>query len=117
MTSILYIAGAGRSGSTLLASVLGQSQGVVDVGEVWKVWRVIGEPGRRCGCGSELVDCRFWGAVADAAPGVLDPEPVMLATIAGPGDGGRVDERPRRACRASDEGPEGSRSVVGESQG
>ena len=82
MTSILYIAGAGRSGSTLLASVLGQSQGVVDVGEVWKVWRVIGEPGRRCGCGSELVDCRFWGAVADAAPGVLDPDPVMLATIA-----------------------------------
>ena len=80
--TILYIAGAGRSGSTLLASVLGQSTGVVDVGEVWKVWRLLGEPGRRCGCGSLLVQCPFWESVAQAAPGVLDQDPDVLATIA-----------------------------------
>lgn len=82
MTTVLYLAGAGRSGSTLLASVLGQSAGVVDVGEVWKVWRVMGEPGRRCGCGVELVECPFWRSVAEASPGVLDADAELLATMA-----------------------------------
>jgi len=82
VTTILYVAGAGRSGSTLLSAVLGQSTGVVDVGELWKIWRVRGEPGRRCGCGADLLRCPFWASVADAAPGVLDSDPALLGTLA-----------------------------------
>ena len=81
MTTVLYVAGAGRSGSTLLASVLGQSDGVVDVGEVWKIWRLRDEPGRRCGCGAALSTCPFWSAVEDAAPGVFAHDPDVLDAL------------------------------------
>lgn len=81
MTTVLYVAGAGRSGSTLLSSVLGQSPGVVDVGEVWKIWRFLEEPGRRCGCGAELADCPFWLEVAEASPGVFAHDDEVLETL------------------------------------
>jgi hypothetical protein len=81
VTTILYVAGAGRSGSTLLAAVLGQTPGVIDVGELWKVWRVMEQPGRRCGCGVELVACPFWRSVAEAAPGVFESDAELVATM------------------------------------
>ena len=81
MTTVLYVAGAGRSGSTLVASVLGQSEGIVDVGEVWKIWRFREEAGRRCGCGVALSECPFWSAVEAAAPGVFDHDPEVLDTL------------------------------------
>ena len=82
MTTVLFVAGAGRSGSTLLSSVLGQSTGVVDVGEVWKMWRLRQEPDRFCGCGSRLDACPFWEAVATASPGLYDPDPEVMVAMA-----------------------------------
>jgi hypothetical protein len=82
MMRVLYIAGAGRCGSTLLSGVLGQSDDVIDVGELWKIWLVRNDgTGRRCGCGVPLIDCPFWDAVESTSPGVLDPDPEVLATI------------------------------------
>lgn len=81
MATVLYIAGSGRSGSTLLAAVLGQSPGVVDVGELWKIWRVREEHGRRCGCGLALTTCPFWLEVSGASPGIFDLDDTLLSTL------------------------------------
>jgi hypothetical protein len=59
---ILYIAGCGRSGSSILGHVLGQAKGFCFVGEA--MW---GTPKphatRLCGCGLPLSRCDFWKAV------------------------------------------------------
>lgn len=79
MTKVLYIAGAGRSGSTLLTSVLGQGDGIADVGELWKHWRKLADGGQQaCGCGQAIASCSFWSSVGESAPGVFDPTPDRL---------------------------------------
>jgi len=66
MIDVLYIAGAGRSGSTLLERLLGQLPDCVAVGELRHLWRE--DPTRaRCGCGQLLPDCEFWRAVLEQA--------------------------------------------------
>lgn len=60
---VLYIAGAGRSGSTLLEMVLGNFPEAFSVGEVRFFWEYWQENGRRCGCGSLLRECDFWNAI------------------------------------------------------
>jgi len=64
MIDVLYIAGAGRSGSTLLERLLGQLPDTVAVGELRHLWRE--DPTRaRCGCGRLLPECDFWCAVLE----------------------------------------------------
>jgi hypothetical protein len=68
---IIYIAGYGRSGSTLLGQMLGQLPGAVFVGELREIWGrglIANEP---CGCRRELRDCEFWNAVMEHAFGGL----------------------------------------------
>ena len=62
MIDILYIAGAGRSGSTLLERILGQMDGVVNIGELRHVWHR-SPTLQRCGCGEILSECPFWREV------------------------------------------------------
>ena len=61
---VVYIAGYGRSGSTLLDSLLGNHPQVFGAGEVNRVFRRLhlNEP---CACGSTMRDCAFWTAVVD----------------------------------------------------
>jgi hypothetical protein len=59
---VLYIAGATRSGSTLLARLLGEADGFVNVGEALR-WVFNTEMMSRetpCGCGSAVFNCPFW---------------------------------------------------------
>ncbi len=65
-TDVVYIASLGRSGSTLLGSLLGQLPGAVFVGEMRGVWRAALYE-RLCGCGVPFRECEFWRAVGDAA--------------------------------------------------
>jgi len=65
---VLFIAGLGRSGSTLLDRVLGQVPGCCSIGEASQVWRNL-RAGIRCGCGQPPRDCPFWGAVMAAGFG------------------------------------------------
>ena len=69
---ILYIAGAGRSGSTLLAMLLGGLPGCTAVGELRHIWErgVLGN--RLCGCGEPFHDCPFWSQVGQTAFGGWD---------------------------------------------
>jgi len=60
---VLYVAGLGRSGSTLLTRLLGQVEGICAVGEAHHVWRT-GAPraaaDELCGCGKTYAACGFW---------------------------------------------------------
>jgi hypothetical protein len=69
---LLYIAGYGRSGSTLLSIALDNLPGVVALGEVAKLHMYIGTDGRECSCGSDYPECPFWGEVLDRLPGGVD---------------------------------------------
>jgi len=60
---VLYIAGNGRSGSTLLDVVLGQVAGLFAVGEVRNVWDYGLIENRFCGCGVPFRECPTWSAV------------------------------------------------------
>jgi glycosyltransferase involved in cell wall biosynthesis len=64
----VFIAGAGRSGSTVLERVLGEMPGFANVGELIDVFRRLHD-GERCGCGLPFTGCPFWTAVGERAFG------------------------------------------------
>ena len=69
---VVYIAGSGRSGSTLLDGVLGQGPGFFPAGELRSIWTWGAKPSARCGCGEPFRDCAFWADVFREAFGSLD---------------------------------------------
>lgn len=72
MAKVLYIAGWGRSGTTILDNLLGQIPGFHSSGEVHYVWkRGLGER-RDCGCGRRLVECDHWARIFEAGFGGFD---------------------------------------------
>lgn len=69
---VVYIAGSGRSGSTLLERLLGQLDGVQTLGEVHHMWlRALGK-NEQCGCSQSFTDCEFWTKVGQEAFGGWD---------------------------------------------
>jgi len=60
---VLFIAGFGRSGSTLLDRLLGSTPGLHSGGEIGGVWTqgLVGD--RLCSCGAPFSGCSFWQAV------------------------------------------------------
>jgi hypothetical protein len=69
---VLYIAGSGRSGSTLLERVLGAIPGHVNVGELIDLPRRVAVEDEICGCGRPFSQCPFWTAVGQRAYGGWD---------------------------------------------
>ena len=63
---VLYIAGNGRSGSTLLDVILGQVPGFFPVGEVRDVWDYGLVENRPCGCGAPVRDCAIWSEIFES---------------------------------------------------
>lgn len=82
MTKILYIAGWGRSGTTLLDNVLGQVDGIVSTGELHNLWQRGLVDGRDCGCGLRVKDCAFWGRVFDLGFGGIEHVDARAAILA-----------------------------------
>ena len=67
-TTVVYIAGYGRSGSTLLDLLLGRLDGWFSMGEFRLFWHALRDHWN-CGCGREVAECPIWSAVlAQAAP-------------------------------------------------
>jgi hypothetical protein len=75
-TVVLYIAGTGRSGSTVLANILGEVDGVFAAGEVRYLWQRGLKEGRLCGCGLTVRECPVWSKVLAMAGELDDPERV-----------------------------------------
>ena len=69
---VLYIGGTGRTGSTLLESIVGQFDGVFNGGELAFLWRYGLAARGRCSCGEPIVDCPTWQKILDAAYGGAD---------------------------------------------
>jgi hypothetical protein len=69
---VIYIAGSGRCGSTLLERVLGEMPGYVNVGELIQLPRETAPHNKHCGCGQAFADCPFWTAVGKRAFGGWD---------------------------------------------
>jgi Sulfotransferase family len=64
---VIYVAGSGRSGSTLLERTLGEPAGFVNVGELIDLFRRVAPNGERCGCGLPFAACEFWARVGQQA--------------------------------------------------
>jgi hypothetical protein len=64
---VVFIAGCGRSGTTLMAQLLGEFDNFVNVGEaalyLFNPPKIL-----PCGCGSAAVDCVFWKDILQAIP-------------------------------------------------
>jgi hypothetical protein len=61
-TKVIYIAGSGRNGSTLLARLLGQMDGFLSIGEATRYLfdeKMVSKD-IPCGCGQLVSDCEFW---------------------------------------------------------
>jgi hypothetical protein len=69
---VLYVAGLGRSGSTILSNSLGQIPGFFSAGELNFIWRHNVIENRLCGCGRPFRECPVWTAVMDEAFGGVD---------------------------------------------
>jgi len=71
---ILYIAGLGRSGSTILDRILGSHPGFHSAGELASTWSQGVLEDRLCACGRPFSSCTFWGRVRMADPELLTRE-------------------------------------------
>ncbi|HWB57314.1 MAG TPA: sulfotransferase [Gaiellaceae bacterium] len=83
---VLFIAGWGRSGSTVLDNVLGEVDGFFSAGELAHLWDRGLLQNRHCGCGLPFGRCEVWQAVlARALDGPGSVEPDELARLANAG--------------------------------
>jgi hypothetical protein len=72
MVRTVFIAGNGRSGSTILHNILGQIDGFAAVGELRYIWGRAAIDNQLCGCGERFRECPFWDKVMTQAFGGLD---------------------------------------------
>lgn len=66
---LVYLAGSGRSGSTLVERTLGAVPRWVNVGELIELFRKPSVASELCGCGASFAECEFWSAVGQLAFG------------------------------------------------
>ncbi len=86
-TSVLMVAGMGRSGSTVLGDVLGTADRTVHVGELVRLPRML-RAGRPCDCGRPLTECPVWRGAAAVLAASRGPEVPVVQDITWPADPG-----------------------------
>ena len=72
---VLYIAGFGRSGSTILDNILGQLDGVFSGGELRSLWYHGLTGNILCGCGERFRECPVWERVLTTAYSSVENAP------------------------------------------
>lgn len=60
---LIYVAGYGRSGTTLLDIALGEHPAIMGAGEVTTLARHVWDNGEYCACGAQVRDCPEWKAI------------------------------------------------------
>jgi len=63
---IVYIAGWGRSGTTLVGGTLESTAEAVYIGELWNLWEDYDTPNEHCSCGKPYRECDFWKRIVRA---------------------------------------------------
>ncbi|MCW2757416.1 MAG: hypothetical protein JWO46_1162 [Nocardioidaceae bacterium] len=66
---MVFLAGVGRSGTTLVERTLAEADGVTALGEVIHLWERGVLRDERCACGEPFSGCPFWTKVGDLAFG------------------------------------------------
>lgn len=61
--NVLYIAGYGRSGSTLIEMILGSNEKIYALGELTNFNDIRENNEAKCSCGDLVVNCSFWNRV------------------------------------------------------
>ncbi len=69
---VLYIAGFGRSGSTILGNILEEVEGFFHGGELNFIWEHNLMENRLCGCGAPFDECEVWCSVFERAFGGME---------------------------------------------
>jgi hypothetical protein len=82
MTRVIFLAGLGRSGTTLLERALAELPGVQPLGEVCHLWRRSLIEDELCGCGEPFSLCPFWQAVGERTFGGWDTVDVAAVEAA-----------------------------------
>ncbi len=77
---VLYFAGSGRSGTTVINTILGQLPGAFAAGELRYLWRRGVVEDHRCGCGEPFARCPVWSEVMAALGPVPPDEAAAVAT-------------------------------------
>lgn len=85
---VLYVAGCGRSGTTLVNNVLGQVDGVFAAGELRYLWHRGVVADHTCACGEPFSRCRVWSGVMQ-----------RVADACGPTDASGIGDRLLRRLR------------------
>jgi hypothetical protein len=75
---VLYIAGWGRSGTTILDNIVGSYDSAFTTGELYYLWRRGLNQGRSCGCGTKLPHCRTWCATVTCQCALVCTRSVVL---------------------------------------
>ena len=75
MTKVVYLGAWGRSGTTVLADLLGAHPGVFNGGEIRYLWQRGLLDRRLCGCGVRFPRCDLWRRVRQAAWHGSEPDP------------------------------------------
>lgn len=63
---MVFVAGTGRSGTTMISNVIGQLPGCLSVGEARYAWGRGMAQDQLCGCGQPFHSCPLWTSVLDA---------------------------------------------------
>ena len=77
---LLYVIGTGRSGTTLISTILGHVPGFINVGELINLWDgLLGEiPIPTCACEKPYHECPVWSPILSSLLGDDDPSPSFL---------------------------------------
>ncbi len=95
--TVLSVVGAGRSGTTVLASLLNEVDGITSAGELRWLWERGLRDGRPCGCGRPPAECPVWGPVVAESQNLLAgaiPPPTVDDLIAAQHDLKRMSAFP-----------------------
>ena len=78
---VLFVAGTGRSGSTLVGNLLGSLPGATSVGELRYLWERGLREAAPCGCGLPVPQCPFWQDVLARAYAAQPPDPEAIVEV------------------------------------
>lgn len=78
--NLIYLLGAGRSGTTALATLLGNHKEVTTLGEMHQFYDHIRD-GKTCSCGKQLDACSFWSSVLQRLPEAMLNNPQSFQNI------------------------------------
>jgi hypothetical protein len=81
MAKVLYIAGWGRSGTTIVDNVLNSYGSVFSTGELFYLWQRGMLHRRKCGCGLLFKRCALWQEILRAAFGDRLPDPERVIAL------------------------------------